>query len=196
MIVIKTILMLLAYQQFTVEVAPQFTVEVQSTAQGEDGYYVAVFTSETCSPCRGYKNSGKMKRLIEALPGTVEVNTTVTKTWNVEVERVPTFWLIRKRDRVAVKKWAAGVVELETILKELEKHKGRKTEPPISLRSPIEKAAEDHLRYSHSIVVSGLSMAEMEVLHDNAHGGKQYHFPGTPSYGTTYRSSRFLFWRW
>ena len=44
-----------------------------------------------------------------------------------------------------------------------------------------ERAAEDHLRNVHGIAVSGLSLQEMEIIHDKAHGGSGYHFPGRPS---------------
>lgn len=44
-----------------------------------------------------------------------------------------------------------------------------------------ERDAEDHLRDFHGIVVTGKSLAEMEVIHDDAHGGSGYHFPGRAS---------------
>lgn len=49
--------------------------------------------------------------------------------------------------------------------------------PQIPTRTSAESAAEKHLKDTHGIECSGLSMAEMETIHDNAHGGPQYHFP-------------------
>ena len=65
------------------------------------------------------------------------------------------------------------------------------TEPPQSspqspTRTAAESAAEKHFKDTHGITVSGLSMAEMESIHDGAHGGPQYHFPAVsqPVYRT------------
>lgn len=49
--------------------------------------------------------------------------------------------------------------------------------PQIPTRTSAESAAEKHLKDTHGIECNGLSVAEMETIHDNAHGGPQYHFP-------------------
>ena len=49
--------------------------------------------------------------------------------------------------------------------------------PQSPTRTAAESAAEKHLKDTHGIEVSGLSMSEMEAIHDGAHGGTQYHFP-------------------
>jgi outer membrane biosynthesis protein TonB len=48
-----------------------------------------------------------------------------------------------------------------------------------------EQSAAAHLREVHGIEASGKSLLEMEAIHDRAHGGSQYHFPGMPSLNTT-----------
>lgn len=60
------------------------------------------------------------------------------------------------------------------------------TSPNIPTRTAEESAAERHLKDTHGITVSGLSMADMETIHDDAHGGAQYHFPAVsqPVYRT------------
>tara|TARA_R110000868_G_scaffold294939_1_gene555363 strand:+ start:210 stop:779 length:570 start_codon:yes stop_codon:yes gene_type:complete len=44
-------------------------------------------------------------------------------------------------------------------------------------RSHAEIHAANHLRTVHGTDATGLSLAEMEALHDKIHGGAQYHFP-------------------
>jgi hypothetical protein len=56
---------------------------------------------------------------------------------------------------------------------------------PVVSRTLAEIAAEQHLRTTHGIAVSGKSLLEMEAIHDRAHGGSAYHFPGMPSLNTT-----------
>jgi len=55
---------------------------------------------------------------------------------------------------------------------------------PVGARTSAEIAAEQHLRSTHGIAVSGKSLLEMEAIHDRAHGGSQFHFPGMPSLNT------------
>lgn len=56
---------------------------------------------------------------------------------------------------------------------------------PVVSRTSAEIAAEQHLRTTHGIAVSGKSLQEMEAIHDKAHGGSAYHFPGMRSLNTT-----------
>jgi hypothetical protein len=56
---------------------------------------------------------------------------------------------------------------------------------PVVARTSAEIAAEQHLRTTHGIAVSGKSLIEMEAIHDRAHGGSQFHFPGMPSLNTS-----------
>jgi hypothetical protein len=56
---------------------------------------------------------------------------------------------------------------------------------PVVARTSAEIAAEQHLRTTHGIAVSGKSLQEMEAIHDRAHGGSQFHFPGMPSLNTS-----------
>jgi hypothetical protein len=56
---------------------------------------------------------------------------------------------------------------------------------PVVARTSAEIAAEQHLRSTHGIAVSGKSLLEMEAIHDRAHGGSAYHFPGMPSLNTS-----------
>tara|TARA_R110000868_G_scaffold14671_13_gene68030 strand:+ start:845 stop:1360 length:516 start_codon:yes stop_codon:yes gene_type:complete len=58
---------------------------------------------------------------------------------------------------------------------------------PVVARTSSELAAEQHLRTTHGIAVSGMSMREMEAIHDEAHGGNpdSYRFPGMASLNTT-----------
>ena len=58
--------------------------------------------------------------------------------------------------------------------------------PQSPTRTAAESAAEKHFKDTHGIECSGLSMGEMESIHDGAHGGPQYHFPAVsqPVYRT------------
>jgi hypothetical protein len=58
------------------------------------------------------------------------------------------------------------------------------TKPQPRLFSTEQSAAE-HLREVHGIEASGKSLLEMEMIHDRAHGGSQFHFPGMPSLNTS-----------
>ena len=55
---------------------------------------------------------------------------------------------------------------------------------PVAARTQSEVSAEQHLLSVHGISVSGMSLQEMERIHDDAHGGTGYHFPGMISLNT------------
>lgn len=221
----------------------EFAVEPVSSCEPEadSDFYVARFTASYCVPCHTYDTSGKWEVVKRRYPSSVVVDVEQTKTWNNEVQRVPCFWLIRKSDGRAVKKWTAGdTVDINAIEQEVKRHTTKtrtvevtpdggksvvilkttetpnrfsfstksSTTAPISVRSQAEIDAENHLRNTHGITVSGLSLAEMEAIHDKAHGGSGYHFPGRaslpilrsssgncPTGNCPTTNSSFLFWR-
>ena len=199
---LKVALLIITCYQFTVEVVepiPTFTVDAQTphavpeVVEVENDYYIARFTASYCVPCHVYENSGKWDRLKKRFPRSVVVDVETTTTWNSEVDRIPCFWLIRRSTGRPVKKWPVGkIVEIETIEEVIQELKepisscspDSKQVVPVSARSQAEIDAENHLLNTHGISVSGLSLAEMEVIHDKAHGGSEYHFPILPSYNS------------
>lgn len=120
-----------------------------SAAGVDSEYYVVMFKSETCPPCRAYVASGKLDLLKTRFKVTV-VNTTFDKQWNVD--RVPEFWLCRLTDRKKIQRWR-GSTDLSTIEAYVK-----------TLRQPTAS-----VKMSHS---------EMVELHNSLHGGGQWSWPG------------------
>jgi thiol-disulfide isomerase/thioredoxin len=110
---------------------PQVQKENVSRDPVADEYYAVMFTASWCPPCRDYKTpGGKFDRLKLLLPGTVAIDTDVNPEWKKSrqvrdpsgnmttqtgVNRLPEFWLVRKRDKWPVKRWQPGAVSPEEI---------------------------------------------------------------------------------
>jgi len=167
---IKLLLLFFVSDQFTVTVAtptPVFTVTVQektvevtkvTVKTKKRGWYLV--SESWCINCPPAKDRFKAKGWPEA---NIITNAECKKRFGFSVPYVPYEF---QEPEVA-----------ETAAEEV---KAR-----IQIQSSTEQAAESHLKNVHGISVSGLSLQEMEVIHDNAHGGPGYHFPGQPSLPTT-----------
>ena len=141
----------------------------------------------TCSPCNGddiFKPTGRY-----AVAQVAETVTVKTKTRTKYLVSEP--WCTRcpaAKSRFLAAGWPEeNVLTIEQARKrfnltisyvpfEFDEPETTATPSPAVTRSAAESAAEKHLRDTHNIECSGLSMAEMESIHDGAHGGPQYHF--------------------
>jgi len=140
--------------------------------------YVVVFTADWCSPCQ------RMKRTtIPALKQrgirvrTYDINRdAMQSSWRVST--VPATWIVDSATRKPLRKFV-GYLTADTILTSLSSRKTQRTQ--------VEIDAENHLRNKHGIETSGLSLLELERIHDADHirqsGGSSrgWHFPGRAS---------------
>lgn len=106
-------------------------IQETKTSSVDKEFYVVKFSTEWCGPCRSYVSTGKLNKLKSSL-AVVEVDTDKETKWKVrqgllpKVDRVPTFWLVRYKDKTKVVKHWEGTVDPEVILSETLKHKNTK----------------------------------------------------------------------
>jgi thiol-disulfide isomerase/thioredoxin len=105
--------------QFTVNVEKpiqSFTVEVEKpTVKEDDSLYVVMFTASWCGPCRNYKQSGKLDKVIKS--GTRVVLVDIDTDDSYYSGPVPRFWICR--NKIRVHEFSAGVVEPDKLLKKV-----------------------------------------------------------------------------
>lgn len=165
------------------------TVTVESNTVDKD-FYVVRFHTQYCPPCRAYESSGKLDRL-KKIVYVVDVDLDEQPKWRNKVgllpavSRVPTFWLIKYKDKTKVTKSWEGAIEPETIAVEI---KTRKTvSKPVKTYSSIygqigtshESRATliNHLfnegihRGRHSLSqLNSMTDIQLNKLHEDDHG--------------------------
>lgn len=103
------------------------TVTVESSEVDRD-YYIVRFHTQYCQPCKAYESSGKLNRL-KKIVYVVDVDLDEQPKWRNRisllpaVQRVPTFWLIRHKDKTRVVKSWEGAVDPETVAVEIRERK-------------------------------------------------------------------------
>lgn len=108
--------------------------EQPNTTVIDTEYEVVICSAKWCSPCQVYKKSGKIEK-IRTKYRVAEVDTDERKDWAALLhDGIPAVWLIRKSDRIPIKKWA-GTVDLETIEREVTKARQNKTTTKITTKT-------------------------------------------------------------
>jgi thiol-disulfide isomerase/thioredoxin len=116
---LHTLLLVCCLNQFTVTVEKplqSFTVQVDEPKQEEySDYYVVMFTASWCGPCRNYKQTGKLDKIING--GTRVVLVDIDTNNSYYSGSIPKFWICR--NKVRVHEFPAGAVAPEVILKKV-----------------------------------------------------------------------------
>lgn len=116
---LHTLLLVCCLSQFTVSVEKpvgSFTVEVEKPTVSEyDGYYVVMFSASWCGPCRNYKETGKLDKIINSGTRVVVVDIDTNSTFYSG--RIPRFWICK--NKIRVHEFPEGAVAPEVILQKI-----------------------------------------------------------------------------
>ncbi len=181
---LHTILLVCCLNQFTVSVEKplqSFTVQVEKPVAVDNSAYVVMFSAPWCGPCRNYKDSGKLDKIINS---GIRVNIIDTDTNSTYYSgRIPRFWICRNSKRIH--EFPEGAIDPDTIIrkvKEMDKppdskitnrsvYNGRPNNSHTNRESLIEHlmTGEVH-RGKHSLTeLNNASDVELDKLHNMDH---------------------------
>ena len=130
---LHTLLLVCCLNQFTVSVEKplqSFTIQVEKpTVKEDDSYYVVMFSASWCGPCKNYKDSGKLDKIINSGVRIAVVDTDTNSTYYSG--RIPRFWICK--NKVRVHEFPEGAVAPEVILQKI-KELNTPTAKPVEVK--------------------------------------------------------------
>lgn len=134
---LHTILLACCISQFTVSVEKplqSFTVQTEKpTVKEYDDYYVVMFSASWCGPCRNYKETGQLDRLINGGARVVLVD--IDTDSNYYSGRVPRFWICK--NKIRAHEFPEGAVAPEVILQKIKSM----SEKDVSSKPAVRKSS-------------------------------------------------------
>lgn len=172
---IQSILMVLCGGQFTVEVVPAFTVEVQAVQQpAKSGRYLVKFTGDHCPPCKSWDRNELPALKAAGFTPTI-IDSTHGNTWGVT--SLPTFWVVDRATGKPVEK-IVGYTSAETLIGKINDRPDEATKPIVATPAvPAPAQKQEHVSFS---IYSGKAGSSHEnraslidhLLNEGIHSGR------------------------